>query len=781
MIREYKKYIIYLLIIIALIPSISLADFPSGKCSTDGYTIATINGINTTKKEAENNMLVLKKKNGLNNNNQDLDYQYLYNATHLAGVGDIFDVVRQGVFDNETVTDYDLLEILNGASQKVKTQKILLVAHSQGNFYANSFYDTVANKTGGVPSESIGVYGVATPSGRVAGGGKYLTSSTDKVISGLVGKTLSRKIMQPNTNIILSKGDDTWGHSFTDVYLKYRPEVIISGIQTSLDRLKSNTTQDTQSLCINPPKLSFLHKAEGAVLAIADPVAINTKNKVVATVQGTALVVNYGTVAVSWLYQQEVSYVKSIYNNSVSLVGSIASLYKNNTATALIPTEQNQVAASVVNPVNETVINNPILVKKVIEPVIVEPEMVTINIPPVIIEKNIIKTETPEIQKVITPVLTQKIEPIEPVNYNPSLVFTGSSPIVNTTASNVVDRTEIITDSTISNDHIEEVVDPIVPDPVVIVENGKQINFNSNNKIIYAGEFSICDIDSNIVVSSGYNVGMTDFISSTNWNTSYQQTSNTNMIANINYRFIFGVPAQSNLDCANRTHFNNYSNNFYYKTEMGDSIVYDPESLNNIYSFDINNPIPVVSGVLDGDKYTITLFIPQGTDVSNLIPTILIPTGSSIYPNSGVPTDFTNPVTYTVTSISGLKQDYVVSVVFINGNQIDFDSSNKIDYRGDFIICSPDTRTVYTSGSNSGVINFISSTNWNTPYQQTPNVNMDINKNLYFIFGGAVASINDCKNNTHSNNYSNGFYYTAPDGLSVVYGGYSPAVSGVEL
>ena len=102
--------------------------------------------------------------------------------------------VYQKIFDNETVEDYDLIEMLKSASEKVKTQKLLLVAHSQGNFYANSFYDTVAEKQGGVPRESIGVYSVATPASRVAGGGKWLTSDTDKVISGIVGRLSFKKL-----------------------------------------------------------------------------------------------------------------------------------------------------------------------------------------------------------------------------------------------------------------------------------------------------------------------------------------------------------------------------------------------------------------------------------------------------------------------------------------------------------------------------------------------------------------------------------------------------------
>src|SRR3989344_9406878 len=111
-------------------------------------------------------MSALRTSFGLSYNNQSIDYQYLLNPSHLAGVGDVLAAAYQKYFDEREVRDYDLVEMLRDASEKVKTQKPLLVAHSQGNFYANSFYDTVAVKAGGVPEESISDYTVVTPAGR---------------------------------------------------------------------------------------------------------------------------------------------------------------------------------------------------------------------------------------------------------------------------------------------------------------------------------------------------------------------------------------------------------------------------------------------------------------------------------------------------------------------------------------------------------------------------------------------------------------------------------------
>ena len=269
--KVYKKYVGYFLgLVILLTPVISLADFILGQCARIGFTIATINGISTEDRGAQDNMKALKNKLGISWDNQEIDYQYFLNPSHLGGVGDIGKSILQGLFDSETVKDYDLIEMLRDASEKVATQKLLLVAHSQGNFYANSFYDTVAGQDGGAPAESIGVYSVATPSGRVAGEGKWLTSDTDKVIAGVVGRIPFRKIMEPNTHIELQSGDDFWGHNFSGIYLNYQGDKIISDIKSSLDQLKTNDIQDAQKPCLAPPELSLTHGIQGKAFAATD-------------------------------------------------------------------------------------------------------------------------------------------------------------------------------------------------------------------------------------------------------------------------------------------------------------------------------------------------------------------------------------------------------------------------------------------------------------------------------------------------------------------------------
>ncbi|MEO8065930.1 MAG: hypothetical protein ABI643_03725 [Candidatus Doudnabacteria bacterium] len=66
-------------------------------------------------------------------------------------------------------------------------------------------------------------------------------------------------------------------------------------------------------------------------------------------------------------------------------------------------------------------------------------------------------------------------------------------------------------------------------------------------------------------------------------------------------------------------------------------------------------------GIVTEADHTIAVIVPFGTDVTSLIPTIVI-TGASVSPASGVAHDFTTPQTYTVTADDGSTQDYLVTV-----------------------------------------------------------------------------------------------------------------------
>jgi hypothetical protein len=70
-----------------------------------------------------------------------------------------------------------------------------------------------------------------------------------------------------------------------------------------------------------------------------------------------------------------------------------------------------------------------------------------------------------------------------------------------------------------------------------------------------------------------------------------------------------------------------------------------------------------VYGTVDEDTKMVRLDFPSGTDVTHLTPTIIISNYATIEPKSGVAQDFTNPVYYTVTSLSGATAQYMVEAI----------------------------------------------------------------------------------------------------------------------
>ena len=76
-----------------------------------------------------------------------------------------------------------------------------------------------------------------------------------------------------------------------------------------------------------------------------------------------------------------------------------------------------------------------------------------------------------------------------------------------------------------------------------------------------------------------------------------------------------------------------------------------------------------VSGTVDGTA--ITALLPAGTDVTSLVPTIEIPAGAAIFPESGMVQDFTESVLYTVMAEDGTTQSYTVSVTVGASSQND--------------------------------------------------------------------------------------------------------------
>ena len=67
--------------------------------------------------------------------------------------------------------------------------------------------------------------------------------------------------------------------------------------------------------------------------------------------------------------------------------------------------------------------------------------------------------------------------------------------------------------------------------------------------------------------------------------------------------------------------------------------------------------------MFDATNYNITLNVPYGTNIKNLIPSITTSPNATVVPATNVSQNFTSPVTYMVIAQDGSSQTYEVKVV----------------------------------------------------------------------------------------------------------------------
>jgi hypothetical protein len=109
----------------------------------------------------------------------------------------------------------------------------------------------------------------------------------------------------------------------------------------------------------------------------------------------------------------------------------------------------------------------------------------------------------------------------------------------------------------------------------------------------------------------------------------------------------------------------NFTNPVTYTVTAGDSttkaytvtVTVGPAGFKDITQFTILG----VNGTIDNAAKTVALQVPSGTSLVSLTPTIQT-NGQSVSPLSGVPQNFSNPVTYTVTAADSTTKQYTVTV-----------------------------------------------------------------------------------------------------------------------
>ena len=99
---------------------------------------------------------------------------------------------------------------------------------------------------------------------------------------------------------------------------------------------------------------------------------------------------------------------------------------------------------------------------------------------------------------------------------------------------------------------------------------------------------------------------------------------------------------------------------------MVEAIVHDADNEKSILSFRFDALDE--DGIIDEVARRISFVLPAETDVTQLVPTIVVSEGATVNPASGVAQDFTNPVTYTVTAQNGTTAVYTVMVIVEGGD-----------------------------------------------------------------------------------------------------------------
>lgn len=121
-------------------------------------------------------------------------------------------------------------------------QKVLVVSHSQGNFYINQARQILASQQPSVPMESFGIFGVATPANNIGGNNApYLTNHRDVIL--LVPGSLPSNwtLRHTNDGRVADDRERAAAHGFNETYLSpaynIRPE-LIAGIKQRLSGLQ---------------------------------------------------------------------------------------------------------------------------------------------------------------------------------------------------------------------------------------------------------------------------------------------------------------------------------------------------------------------------------------------------------------------------------------------------------------------------------------------------------------------------------------------------------------
>ncbi|MDM8569377.1 hypothetical protein QUF50_07715 [Thiotrichales bacterium HSG1] len=231
------------IIILLLFSSFAYAQ----QCEPEEFRVVFSNGELTTPKQA----LVAMNELALSLNSKDIAYDLAYNYSD-----DAFKILLET--SDQRLWYVKLAKLIYNWQHKVNTpelnqhvekyretilhgQKLLVISHSQGNFYTNLARQMLANQKPTIAMDGFGIFGVATPAGHVGGKGTYITNHLD-IITTIPGSLSANWILHRiDSGKIVDHIGSIPAHSFNDTYLSPHYDLrteLVKQIKQELGKLK---------------------------------------------------------------------------------------------------------------------------------------------------------------------------------------------------------------------------------------------------------------------------------------------------------------------------------------------------------------------------------------------------------------------------------------------------------------------------------------------------------------------------------------------------------------
>ncbi|KAF7788902.1 hypothetical protein PRUB_a2003 [Pseudoalteromonas rubra] len=225
---------------------------------------------NMNEDKLEQFMEVLAQKERDENRNSSADYwrEAAYLSLGGSNVENIQLLASIIDFHNQP-TDKDLEAMISKSLSYINANyNVVLLAHSQGNFYANEVYDAIAARYGDTFLNHLEIVSVATPAVTTKGGGPHTTNTRDLVMNAI--RAIKPAHKEPRAaNVSIPVYQDVTGHGLAETYI--RRDAFTRGHYTSKQKIINDVVKAFEEMEKRPdneddggsePALTCLHNGK---------------------------------------------------------------------------------------------------------------------------------------------------------------------------------------------------------------------------------------------------------------------------------------------------------------------------------------------------------------------------------------------------------------------------------------------------------------------------------------------------------------------------------------